>query len=307
MMAPVLLVGFNRPEKMGEVFASVRKARPDKLYIAVDGPRESVPDDFEKCQECRAFADKVDWPCEIHTLFREANIGCGPGVSEAITWAFETTDRLIILEDDCVPARSFFTFCDEMLEKYKDDSRVWQVCGRSYHPDSRFFDESDYLFSHFAHIWGWATWKRCWDCFDLMMSDFPAFLRTGGALNVYQSRMIGRHYNRLFSKLYRNLDSVSSHTWDYQWCYTIMKNGGLGIVPKKNLIRNIGSDYGTHAFGLYVDKLPVEEMPEIIRHPMAVMADEDYDAYHYRHHIRGPFLIRVRNKISLIIKKFLSR
>lgn len=282
---PVLLIGFNRPENMGEVFAQIKKAQPQKLYIAVDGAREGREGEAEKTQECQAFAKQVDWPCELHTLFREKNAGCALGVSGAISWAFETEDKLIILEDDCVPVQSFFTFCDEMLERYKDDTRIWQVSGRSYHANSKFFKDSDYIFSHYAHIWGWATWKRCWQHFDLKMSDFPEFIATGGALNVYQDSYLAKKANKGYSRIYANIDKVSSHTWDYQWSYTKLKNSGLGIIPMKNLIHNIGSAYGAHASGPYVEDIPSEEMSSIIRHPYFIIDNSSFDLYHYKNHI----------------------
>lgn len=285
---------------MQQVFDQVRKAKPQTLYIAVDGPRKERVGEDHECERCRDIVHQVDWPCEVHTLFREENVGCAKGVSGAISWAFESEERLIILEDDCVPVCSFFSFCDEMLEKYKDDTRVWQVSGRSYHANSSFFQDSDYVFSYYAHIWGWATWKRCWAQFDLMMSDFEEFLSVGGAENVYFSSLDPHGTNKFYKRLYKTIDYVSSHTWDYQWSYIKLKNGGLGIVPCKNLIHNIGSDSGAHSSGSYVEDIISEEMPSVIRHPRFVIPMKSYDDYHYKHHIsKHPSLLsRTINKIK---------
>lgn len=299
---PVLLIGFNRPDNMGEVFAQIQKAQPSKLYIAVDGPRTNKEGEAEKCQECCNYTKKVDWACELHTLFRETNVGCALGVSGAISWAFETEERLIILEDDCVPNQSFFSFCDEMLERYKDDTRVWQISGRSYHANSKFFEHSDYIFSHYAHIWGWATWKRCWDQFDLKMSDFNEFIKLGGALNVFQTPFLGKRSNKGFKARYQDIENLSSHTWDYQWSYTKLKNGGLGIVPRYNLVANIGGAAGAHATGQYVDTLTVSEMPDVLIHPRFVIDNSEYDLYHYKKHLHSPVLKRAFNKLELILK-----
>lgn len=297
--APVLLIGFNRPDNMAQVFSQIREAKPEVLYIAVDGSRPSVSGEDHKCRECQELAKKVDWPCELHTLFREKNAGCALGVSGAISWAFENEDRLIILEDDCVPVQSFFHFCDEMLERYKDDTRVWQVCGRSYHPNSVFFKQSDYIFSNYAHIWGWATWKRCWSKFDLMMSDFPEFISQGGAINVLHSNKLAAGANNGNLRRYNNIEKLSSSTWDYQWSYTKLKNGGLGIVPCVNLIKNIGAS-GAHANGSYVDTLPVRELPETLRHPSFIIANAKHDEYHYKHHIHKSLFLRILNLFSKI-------
>lgn len=302
MKAPVLLIGFNRPDNMSQVFASIKQAQPSILYIAVDGPRPDKEGETEKCQQCKELAKQVDWPCELHTLFREKNAGCALGVSGAISWAFENEDRLIILEDDCVPVQSFFTFCDEMLERYKDDTRVWQVCGRSYHANSEFFKDSDYIFSQYAHIWGWATWKRCWNQFDLMMSDFPNFILTGGAYNVFHSPKLAKRANNGNIGRYKNIEELSSHTWDYQWGYTKLKNGGLGIVPSVNLIKNIGTASGTHSSGVYIDTLPTGELPTPLRHPSFIIANAKHDEYHFKHHITKPLYLRIINKVLITLQ-----
>ncbi len=302
MKAPVLLIGFNRPDNMCEVFAQIKKAQPEVLYIAVDGPRPDKEGEAEKCQQCQQLAKQVDWPCELYTLFREKNVGCALGVSGAISWAFEKEDRLIILEDDCVPVLSFFNFCDEMLEMYKDDTRVWQISGRSNHPDSQFFYNKSYLFSHYAHIWGWATWKRCWDYYDLKMSDFPQYLEMGGARNFMPTLSIGNKSNKFYKNCYNHINSVSSHTWDYQWSYIKLKNAALGIVPCKNLIHNIGEN-GAHYTGMPED-IPSEDIPLNFIHPSLVLVNREYDLYHYKHHIKKrSIFVRAINKAIRIVKK----
>ena len=155
-----MIIGFNRPDTTRQVFDAVRVAQPSTLYFAVDGSRPSKEGEKEKVQQVRDIIKRVDWPCEVHTLFREENVGCGFGPAGAITWAFENEDRMIVLEDDCVPSQSFFRFCNEMLERYKDDTRINIVSGRSHWHGSKFFDKYDYLFTRYAHTWGWATWKR---------------------------------------------------------------------------------------------------------------------------------------------------
>lgn len=287
MKSAVLLIVFNRPDNARQVFNRIRDAKPKRFYIAADGPRQNNDDDLKKCVECRKIAEEVDWPCEVHTLFREKNLGCARGVSEGITWAFENEDRLIILEDDCVPQSSFFIFCDEMLEKYKDDTRIWQVCGRSYHPDSEFFKDSDYIYSRYAHIWGWATWKRCWSHFDMLMTDYPDFIKKGGLLNTSPNNWVGKRENKLYGKVYNDIQKVELyHTWDYQWGYIKNKNNGLGIVPRYNMICNIGA-VGAHTSNGRPDSLPLGEMPENIKHPKFVIPDRAYEIYH-AHHVIFP-------------------
>jgi len=300
--SPVLLIGFNRPDNLQKVFNQVKIAKPRKLYIAIDGARENKPDDQYLTLSCQQITKQVDWDCDLHTLFRDKNLGCALGVSGAISWAFEKEDRLIILEDDCVPVQSFFTFCDEMLERYKDDTRIWQIGGRSYHQHSSFFKDEDYLFSHYCHIWGWATWKRCWNQFDLKISDCDYFLKKGGAENVFQIPSLAKKCNKSLMKLFENIEEVSSHTWDYQWSYIKTKNGALGIIPCSNLISNIGA-VGAHASN-WKDYLTVSDMPHEIRHPRFVIDNAAYDLYHAKHHIykNQKFYMLIINKLRSMIK-----
>ena len=280
--APVLLIGFNRSDTMMQVFQVVKQAKPDKLYYAVDGPRHGKGEEG-KVQQVRDIVKLVDWPCEVFTLFRENNVGCGRGPAEAITWAFENEERLIVLEDDCVPSLSFFRFCNEMLERYKDDERVNIISGRSHHHSSSFFRDQDYIFTHYAHTWGWATWKRVWKEFDIRMEDFPHWLEQGGSRNVLPTEEIGNRSNKRFSRIYHNIEDEISHSWDSQWSYTRQKTGGLGIVPCFNRIHNIG-DFGTHSFGhSQVNDMLAEEMPDVIRHPRFVVMNREYEIYHYKY------------------------
>lgn len=303
--APVLLIGFNRPDTLTEVFNRVKCAKPVKLYIAIDGSR---PQKGEKentlVMQCRNIANQVNWPCEVHTCFRTKNLGCGYGPAEAITWAFENEDRLIVLEDDCVPSQSFFRFCDELLERYKDDERVEIIAGRSHHSGTKFFENQDYIFTHYAHTWGWATWKRCWEHFDIKMTDFPEFKKVGGANNVLFSKDEAAHFNKWFESIYNNIEQECTHSWDAQWVYARLKSGALGIVPAKNLIQNIGN-FGTHSSGHQATfDLQAEELPDELRHPLYVLPNKEYENMHFHNHIHvvTPLYKRIYHRIQRWIK-----
>ena len=108
---PILFMVFCRPDKTAAVFDSIRAARPRRLFIAADGPRQDRPDDEPRCAHVRAIVSNVDWPCEVKTLFRTTNLGCGRAVSEALQWFFTQVEEGIILEDDTVPDASFFSYC----------------------------------------------------------------------------------------------------------------------------------------------------------------------------------------------------
>lgn len=299
---PVLLIGFNRPDTLQQVFESVRKVQPSVLYVAIDGPRNEQ--DSKSCEACRTIVSKVDWPCEVHTCFRTKNLGCGYGPAEAITWAFENEDRLIILEDDVVPSQSFFSFCEEMLEKYKNDTRVNMISGRSHNQGSKYFRNRNYIFTHYAHSFGWATWKRCWKHFDIKMKDFPEFQKIGGANNVLLSEEEGSYFNKWFEKMYNNINQECTHSWDGQWFYARIKMGALGIVPSRNLVLNIGV-FGTHSNGhLSSHDIIAEDMQEKIKHPFYVLPYKEYESMHFHNHIHVviPLYKRICHRIQRWVK-----
>ena len=306
--APVLIIAFNRPDMLQIVFEQVRRAKPKKLYFAVDGPRPERMDDVENCNKVKEIVKQVDWPCDVHTLFRTENVGCGRGPAEAISWAFENEDRLIILEDDCVAANSFFRFCEDMLERYKNDTRIWNISGRSHQHGCKYFDNQDYLFSSYAHTNGWATWKRCWEQMDMMMSDVPEFLAMGGYINTFFNEKYVKIANEKLLKKYRTIEKEVTHSWDSQWGYAKAKNGGLGIVPCKNLIHNIGIG-GTHTNKPTKALLmEAEELPEMIRHPRFVLLNKGYEELHFNNHVkRGRGYYTPTERFFLRVKKRIQR
>ena len=170
LQTAVLFLVFNRPDTTAQVFEAIRQAKPPRLYVAADGPREGREGEVERVDKVREISMAVDWPCEVKTLFREKNLGCKYAVSSAITWFFEQEEQGIILEDDCLPSQSFFWFCEELLNEYMYDQRIWQICGFS--PLVNKIKESYYL-SKYSPIWGWASWRRAWSAYDAEISSWP--------------------------------------------------------------------------------------------------------------------------------------
>ena len=304
--APVLLITFNRPDYTRQVFEKLRQTKIKKLYVANDGPRQGNIEDKKARKEIKTIIDSIDWDCEVHTLFQEKNLGCGIGVSTAITWAFENEDRMIILEDDCVPALSFFEFCNYCLEKYKNDTRIWTITGRSHHQNSSFFKYQDYIFSHYSHCCGWATWKRVWEGFNINMPNNDQFMGQGGFDNVYFSLKEARFFNKHFLRVFQD-DNLIKHSWAYPFDYYVCSNRGLSIVPAKNLIKNVGL-YGVHSFGTksFVHNLEMYDNFSFDKEPLFVLPNRKYDYYHYKYHMKkimgnAPFYKRAFFKIRRII------
>ena len=296
VVAPILLIIFNRPETTEFVFEAIRAVKPPKLYISADAPRPNNEEDIKNCERARSVVKKIDWECDVKYRFLEENLGCGWGPSSAITWAFENEDRLIILEDDCVPSIPFFNYCNYLLEKFVHDTRVWVISGRSHQVNSSFFVNQDYLFTHYGHSWGWATWKRCWEHFDIEMKDFPDFYNTGGAKNILSSSREGKFYNKLYHRLYHD-KQLHTHVWDFQFGYAVLKNGGLSIVPAKNLIENIGV-LGTHSSSWSkLNLMKADQNFQIKREPKFIMINKQYESLHFQLHIK-----KVYKKSSLLIR-----
>lgn len=259
----VLFLVFNRPDTTRQVFEAIRQAKPPRLYVAADGPRADKPGEGEKCEQVRRIATQVDWDCEVKTLFRDKNLGCKYAVSGAIDWFFENEEEGIILEDDCLPSQSFFWFCEELLERYREHDKIMQICG--FNPLNSMDINESYFFSKYGPIWGWASWAQKWrGSYDVHMSNWPS-IKKNNILNLSYIEKQWRY--ELFDKVYMG----AINTWDYQWSFAKMLHKGYSTIPKKNLVRNIGFCLdSTHTKGKLNPKyantyeLPITKHPEKI-------------------------------------------
>jgi len=272
---PILFVGFIRSEHAARVFDVIKQQKPSKLFMAVDGPRKNHPHDIENIKKIRELVNSIDWECDLKTRFLDNNLGCKHAVSTAISWFFEHVDRGIILEEDCVPNLSFFNFCSELLDRYKSDERIMQISGNNYIKDKLKIKDS-YYFSALNDIWGWATWRRAWQHFDLSMPNYQE----------YKKRKLLKKYvgfRDIASWLEIYLDRAASSSvdiWSSHWSYAIARNNGLTIVPKYNLVKNIGFDgTGTNSqndsWGYY-DKFKTVEIGEL-SHPNIISSNRELD------------------------------
>jgi len=270
--APIIFIIYNRPDLTEKVLEAISVYQPvyqpERLYIVADGPKDNI--DKILCDQTRAFINKIDWDCEIHKNYAETNMGCGIRVSSGITWAFETCDRAIILEDDCVPDLSFFPFCEELLERYKNDSRIGMISGNNYGYD--LFDHNvSYSFSKHGHIWGWATWRRAWNSFTLDLTSFNEQTIN----NVKSNISCNKDFVNYWWKGAKSVMNGSLDSWDYQWGVIRYINNYLTIRPKCNLVANIGFNrYATHTKGkgkqVYGEKFEID-FPLV--HPKYILPD----------------------------------
>ena len=231
---PILLILFNRPDLAKLVLSKLQAVRPIVLYVAIDGPREGHATDSMQVAQCVALLDLIDWPCTIHRLIRDNNLGCKQSVSSAIDWFFDEVEEGIILEDDCLPDLTFFSFCADLLTRYRHDVRVMHIGGANL-AAGNWWGSDSYLFTKVCHIWGWASWRRAWQHYDLAMTNYPMHRST--LLNEQVSNKKSRRYwQQVFDDAYAN----RVDTWDYQWVYSIWLANGLCVLPAVNMVTNIG-------------------------------------------------------------------
>ncbi len=239
---PVLFLVFNRPETTRQVFNAIRLARPKRIYLASDGARSNFIGEKEKVKEVHQIIGKIDWPCEVFTLFRDSNLGCKKAVSSAIDWFFECEEEGIILEDDCLPHPDFFEYCSKLLEHYRDDERIGLISGTSLvdaEIENLLWSDEDFMFSPYFSIWGWASWRRVWKDYDVFISTWLS--RKKDVLSLTSNKKLRKKHKQSFdSVFYKRVD-----TWDYQLGYMMFTSSRLSIAPKFNLIENVG--FGSEA------------------------------------------------------------
>lgn len=284
---PILFVIYRRPEATAEVFAAIRRAKPRRLFVAADGPRSA--DETDACARTRDVIQHVDWDCDLSLDFAEANLGLTSRMSSALGWFFESVDGGIVLEDDCLPSDRFFAFASELLDKYRDDSRVVHISGESYQPAPR--GDRSYLFSKYPLIWGWASWRRAWRHFDLSLSTWPAFSRQPESDALFDSKDERDYWHGVFQRIH---DGRLPRAWDYAWHYACMTQG-LSIHPAANLIANIGygpaATHTTSELGpLALSRRSFGELSQEIRHPAWIVRDREADQHVFEHRYGGAIL-----------------
>lgn len=296
LTAPVLYLAFNRLDSVKKTFPEIQKAKPKQLFIACDGPRNKG--EKEKTNAVRKYIlENINWKCEVKTLFRDKNLGCKYAVAGAIDWFFENVEKGIILEDDCLPDQSFFRFCQEMLEKYKDNEKVMSISGQN--ALGQFDIQESYLFSKYFFCWGWATWKRAWEKMDVEMTLFKKYTQKD-VENILPKFIERKLWAKRFrDNLFGNIDS-----WATSFLFSHLHNKGLCIIPKKNIVKNIGfsNDNSTHTKENYWDKRYLyRERKTLIfplKHPEKITVNEKIMKSILILNLKRIFLKKVFSKVS---------
>lgn len=274
--APVAFFIFNRPDTTAQVFEIIRQARPVKLLVVADGPRPTHLTDAEKCAETRAIIKKVDWDCEVMTNFSGSNLGCKTRMSTGLDWVFNIVEEAIILEHDTLPHPSFFQYCQELLTHYRDDERIMTISGCNFQFGNRRTNYS-YYFSRCFHCWGWATWRRAWQHYDVAMSLWPE-LSQGWLTSILGQDLGLTYWQKVFELTYQGC----INTWDYQWVFNCWSQNGLCILPNVNLVSNIGFGAdGTHTMNTAsrVANMQTETIKVPLLHPPYILPDTEADKF----------------------------
>ena len=299
MKSPVLFIIFKREDATKRVFERIREAQPPRLYIAADGPRKDRPDEVEKCQAARKVVETIDWPCEVHRLYRDENLGCGKGVSSAITWFFEHEEQGIIIEDDILPHIDFFRYCDEMLDRYNNDESIQLITGRNSFYDDFHYDYSYYRSSLF-HIWGWASWRRVWTTYQYKTSEIPLDL----FIKKLYSRPLLRKTIQYWMRLFDIMQRRPIDTWDFQLYFNEIMNDRYSIIPFVNMIENIGFDKeATHTQkGKTKEKTQKSRSPYPLKHPECLTENQYADEVFAKNFgfVRKSLCSRIISKIKAV-------
>ncbi len=308
---PVVFVVFRRPDLTQKVFERIREAQPEMLFVIADGPRGA--EEAERCDQARAVTDSVDWDCEVFRHYSEENMGTRARISGGLDWVFEQVETAIILEDDCLPDPSFFDYCDELLDRYRGDERIWCVSGDNFRRGQK-RGVASYYFSDYNHGWGWATWRRAWQCYDHDMAGWPAFRDACCLDEILDDPVEVTYWHTIFETLYTE---GTPNSWAYIWTMTCWMNRGLTILPNVNLVANIGFGVdGTNTKGegaCWISSRPAESIG-FLTHPADVVRDREADQYTFDHVYPGVKMrkelcwrYRLRKRLWRMKQKLLGR
>lgn len=300
---PIAFFIFKRPDTTEKVFEAIRRVKPPTLLVVADGPRIERPGEAEKCAAARKIIDRVDWNCEVLKNYSENNLGCMRRVSSGLDWVFEKVDEAIILEDDCLPDTTFFRFCEQLLDRYQHDERIMTVCGVNFQ-FGRPVNEYSYYYSTYHDCWGWATWRRAWQYYDIDMKLWPK-LRDSSFL---KDKLLDSRAASYWGSNFQNAHDKKVDSWFYRWLFSCWVQNGLGIFPKTNLVSNIG--VGAEATNTVnqdddwiYSNMPTEPISFPLKHPPFMLPDRQADKFTQETRFQPNLVRRIKKKINRKFKK----
>lgn len=275
LSTPVVLILAPRIETVTKVLAAIKNANPSILYAVADAGWSQVT--REKFKEVKTLIAQIDW-CKVRTNYSDENMNAKMRLASGISWVFEHEERAIILEHDCLPHPSFFSYCENLLERYADDNRVMHIGGDNFfkqlNVDYKSLDS--YFFTHVPHIWGWATWRRAWQYYDVNITKWPEAQKRRLLYDVFKDDAVAFRWENRLQEYYEN----RINSWDGQWTFAILSQGGLSINPSVNLVSNIG--FGKEALSCknendILANIPSESIAFPLKHPPFMIVDQKAD------------------------------
>jgi hypothetical protein len=285
LQTPIAILVFNRPEITRKLVEAVLRAKPPKVLVFADGPRPDHPEDAALIEAAKAAISDAPWECEVLTNYSDTNLGTKYRPATGLDWVFQNVEKAIFFEDDVLPHPSFFRFCDELLERYQDDERVMMISGNNFMGGRRLTTDS-YLFSHYAGIWGWATWRRAWRHYDVELREWPALRETRFLHDVLSNEGEVALWRQFFDRIV----SGETQTWDHQWQFALWKHRGLSVMPAVNLCTNVGFGPAAQHYKEFDPKLaavPVHEMQFPLQHPATIVRNREADDFAFRELLSG--------------------
>ncbi|MBN1930143.1 MAG: hypothetical protein JW786_00860 [Desulfobacterales bacterium] len=282
--APVLFMVFNRPDKTEQVFDVIKSVKPKKLYVAADAPRDNVPEDYEKCKKVRSIVSKINWDCDSKFLFHVKNMGCSLAGFVAWDWLFSKEEEMIFLEDDGIPTRSFFYFCQELLRKYKNNYKIGFIGGQNFGNKN---GDATYFFTHYGlTTWGFATWKRTFELFEYKMESY----RGTKNLNTFKKNYLFHFEYKYRTRQYEHHIKYGRNTYDLQLGYMIHKYDLFCCMPNINMVTSTGYELdATNTIvapdskaALKFGNIPRYEINEI-RHPEKIEIEKEFEIQQMMH------------------------
>ena len=302
MKTPVVLIIFRRPDKTIQVLEKIRQVKPSKLFVICDAPRPEKTDEYEKCEQSRAIIDTVDWDCEVIKNYADTNLGSFRRIPTGLDWVFNQVEEAIILEDDCLPEITFFRFCEELLEYYKNDQRIMAISGDNFQLGNQRTQDS-YYFSRYTHSWGWATWKRAWKHFDMELSTWPDVQNK----QLLRSILDNDRDVKYWTSILQNVYDSKIKAWDYRWTFATWLQNGLTILPNVNLISNIGFGEGaTHTVSTKNPwiNLPTQSISFPLQHTQFVIRDSIADKFTQDSVFNATLKNRLIRKLRNMVKTY---
>lgn len=277
VQTPVLFETFIRVDYARQVWDAIKAAQPKKLYFYSNKGRAEGEGEIERNNEIRSWVKEIDWECELHTFFRDECVDIYTSLKGALDWVFSSEPEAIVLEDDCVPTPAFFSFCDQMIEKYRDEKRVWCISGdnyMNYQPN-----DEDYFFSQYHFMYGWASWSDRWKQIQWGNLPIDEMIKENVSFEIYSSKKEARFRNKEIMRVKGFVNS--RNCWDYAFGITIDYNKGVTVQPKYHLVTCVGL-FGTHSkvskktmFHIKADS--PSDVYVINKHPKDIEADKEYD------------------------------